>query len=168
MVGEASLLTVVKLDSTGRPVARYPGIRQPAAPGWIAITARWQLGRIASGPLVFEPGDLLVEYFSLVEPINAFALHAADGSFKGWYANVSCPALLVERELWWRDLFIDIVIDALGQITVLDEEELEQSGLRETDPESYACILMARDRLLAAARERAYPFDQHPCSSSRQ
>jgi hypothetical protein len=140
-------LTIVKLDPVGRVVARYPGTIHPAALGWIAIVADWQLGTVEVGPLRFEPGDRLIEYFSFVEPINAFALFAP-----------ACPAYLVERTLFWRDLYIDIIGAPDGQITVLDEEELEESQLSQRDPEGYACILAARDRLLTALRTRAYPF----------
>lgn len=158
----AQRLTIVKLDPVGRAVARYSGLRVPASPGWIAVIAEWTSGPVASGPLQFESGDRLFEYFSVVEPLNAFALYTADGRFKGWYANVSCPALFIEGELWWRDLYIDVIADAAGNVTVLDEEELESSGLQERDPEGYACIIAARDRLLAALATRTYPFDCHP------
>ena len=151
-------LTIVKLDPVGRVVARYSGTIHPAAPGWIAIVADWQLGTVEAGPLRFEPGDRLIEFFSFVEPINAFALFAPDGRFKGWYANVACPAYLEERTLFWRDLYIDVIGEPDGQITVLDEEELEESQLSQRDPEGYACILAARDRLLTALRTRSYPF----------
>ncbi|MCX2727550.1 DUF402 domain-containing protein [Thermomicrobium sp. 4228-Ro] len=155
-------LTVVKLDPLGKPVARYRGTTQAGLPGWVVLRARWSLGTVVSGPIRFECGDELVEYFSLIEPINAFALYDAAGRFKGWYTNVACPAFLVENELYWRDLYIDVVVNAEGHLAVLDEEELETSGLRERDPDAYACILAARDRLLAALRSRSYPFDQHP------
>lgn len=94
---DAQRLTIVKLDPMGRAVARYSGLRVPASPGWIAVIAEWTSGPVASGPLQFESGDRLFEYFSVVEPLNAFALYTADGRFKGWYANVSCPALFVEE-----------------------------------------------------------------------
>ncbi len=158
-------LTIVKADPSGRIVARYWAAIEPARPGWIAVRADWQLGTVVSGPLRFEPGDRLLEYFSLVEPINAFALYSAHGLFKGWYANVACPAVLVDGELWWRDLYVDVVADPTGQVVVLDEEELEASGLSQRDPVAYACILAARDRLVTALQERSYPFDQHPRSS---
>jgi len=155
-------LLVVKLDPVGNVVARYTGTIQPGHPGWIVIRATWSLGTVVSGPIRFETGDELVEYFSVVEPINAFALYDVAGHFKGWYTNVACPAILVENELYWRDLYIDVVVDASGHLVVLDEEELERSALREHDPDAYACILTARDRLLTGLRSRTYPFDQHP------
>ncbi len=155
-------LTIVKLDPLGHAVARYSGLLQPAPPGWVVVLAKWTSDPVASGPLYFQTGDWLFEYFSVVEPLNAFALYAANGRFKGWYANVSCPAVFVDGELWWRDLYIDVIADAAGNITVLDEEDLEASGLQERDPEGYACIIAARDRLLTSLRTRTYPFDHHP------
>ncbi|MCS7050582.1 MAG: DUF402 domain-containing protein [Thermomicrobium sp.] len=154
-------LTVVKADAAGRIVARYSGRIEPALPGWIAVSAAWTRHPMTSGPLRFEPGDRLIEYFSFLEPLNAFAVYGSDARFKGWYANVACPAVLVDDELWWRDLYIDVVTDAAGAIVILDEEELEASGLQKRDPDGYACITAARDRLLTAIQNRLYPFDRH-------
>jgi len=157
-----SEVTVVKLDPTGAVAARYRGTLLPGRPGWIVIEAEWQLGTVVAGPICFEPGDRLIEYFSVVEPVNAFALYARGGPFKGWYANVACPARFIDGVLYWQDLYIDVVVDATGNLSVLDEEELAASDVPRTDPDAYACIVAARDRLLAALRSGSYPFDQHP------
>lgn len=159
---------MIKLTPNGQEAARYSGLLLPAAPGWVAVLARWQHRAVTSASLVFEPGDSLFEYFSVVEPMNAFALYSSTGLFKGWYANVSCPAILQQDTLWWRDLYIDVVSSASGEITVLDEAELEAARIKEQDPEAYACILGARDQLLQALRARVYPFDQHPLAPERQ
>lgn len=153
-------LTVVKLRPDGHPAARYPGVCLPGHPGWVVIEARWTYREVASGPLTFAPGDRLVEFFSVVEPVSAFAVFAPEGRLKGWYANVSCPVEIDGDEVRWRDLYLDVVVTPGREPVVLDEDELETAGLATADPEGYACVLAARDRLLAMIRAREYPFSE--------
>jgi hypothetical protein len=154
-------ITIVKLNLEGREAARYEGTVLPSRPGWVVAEARWSYGEVESGPLRFTPGDRLVEYFSLVEPVSAFAVFAPDERFKGWYANVCCPLEIEEgEEVRWRDLYIDVVVVPGQAPTVLDQDELEATHLATTHPENYRCILAARDRLLEMIRERLYPFSE--------
>lgn len=153
-------ITIVKLNPDGRPAARYQGTVLPGRPGWVVAEARWTYREVASGPLRFTPGDRLVEYFSVVEPVSVFAVFSPEGSFKGWYANVSCPLEIEGEEVRWRDLYIDVVATPGSEPLVLDEDEFETAGLAAVDPDGYRCILAARDRLLEMIRAREYPFSE--------
>lgn len=153
-------ITIVKLDPDGRPAARYQGTVLPGRPGWVVAEARWTYREVASGPLRFTPGDRLVEYFSVVEPVSAFAVFSPEESFKGWYANVSCPLEIEGEEVRWRDLYIDVIAVPGADLAILDEDELEAANLAAAQPEGYRCILAARDRLLEMIRAREYPFSE--------
>ncbi len=153
-------ITIVKLTPGGRAAARYQGTVVPGRPGWVAVEAHWTAREVASGPLRFTPGDRLVEYFSVVEPISAFAVYASDGTFKGWYANVSCPLEIAEEEVRWRDLYIDVVTVPGADPAILDEDELEAAMLAEAQSDAYQCILATRDRLLEMMSGREYPFSE--------
>jgi predicted RNA-binding protein associated with RNAse of E/G family len=121
--------------------------------------------------LTFETGDILREIFSPVHPFNAFAAYTAQGDFKGWYANVTYPTLLdtsaKPSRLIWHDLFIDIVATSDGTVAVLDEDELTDSGLADTDPDLAAQILAALDHLLARFQRRQPPFYQSEINRPR-
>jgi hypothetical protein len=106
---------------------------------------------------------VLHEIFSPIHPYNAFAVFAPTGEPKGWYANVDWPAVLEdegdEMLLVWNDLYIDVVALPDGSVTVLDEDELEESGLAASNPEFHDRILSARDELVARFEARRPPFE---------
>lgn len=157
---QGSPLTIVKLRPDGSEAARYPGKVRPSPRGWVAIEARWGYQRMDLGYVVYEPNDLFLEYFSLDQPYNAFAVYGADGGFKGWYCNVTHPSWVESDTLYWHDLYLDVIVTSDGTVQVLDEDELAASGLVMSDPRLHAMILSARDRLLQMVREQAYPFSE--------
>ncbi|HEU0113706.1 MAG TPA: DUF402 domain-containing protein [Thermomicrobiales bacterium] len=157
-------IEVVKRAPLGDVVATYPAtaIAAGAPPPWLALAATWTHGLVDLDGLRFAPGDRLIEYFSPRDPYNAFVVFAPDGALRGWYANVTYPAALERRDgqltLTWHDLYVDLVLLPDGQTTIRDEDELADSHLAGRDPALYRAILAARDRLLALARRRAFPF----------
>src|SRR5215216_4848389 len=159
-------LTVVKLDPDGQEVARYRGVVIDAgAPNpWVAVQATWVSREHDLDGLLFIAGDVLHEFFSPTHRFNVFAVFAPNGELRGWYANVTHPARLDATTnpttLIWHDLYIDVVALPSGRVVVRDEDELEESGLRETDRELYDAIRSTRDEILALARQRAFPFHE--------
>ncbi len=149
----------------GEERARYPATVVPTdlpAP-WVVCETHWTMGRHDQGLLTFEDGDVLREIFSPVHPYNVFAVFAPSGALKGWYANVDWPAVL-ETEgdttlLVWNDLYIDLVATPDGRFAVLDEDELDDSGLAVSDPALHARVLAARDELIARLHARRPPFE---------
>jgi predicted RNA-binding protein associated with RNAse of E/G family len=159
-------LTIVKLDPDGHEVARYPGvvIDAGAHSPWVAVQATWVSREHDLDGLRFIAGDVLHEFFSPNYRFNVLAVFSPDGQLRGWYANVTYPARLNAttdpKTLFWHDLYIDVVALPGGRIVVRDEDELEESGLRETDRELYEAIRSTRDEILALARRRAFPFHE--------
>lgn len=152
--------TVVKVRPDGNEATRYEGDEFPARPGWIAVRAHWEHGRMDLGYLIFEPDDVLDEFFALDAHYNAFALYRASGAFAGWYCNVTHPSVIDGAELRWHDLYLDVIVYPDGRTLVLDEDELAESGLASADPVLHATILRARDDLLRLAAHGAYPFSE--------
>jgi hypothetical protein len=60
--------------------------------------------------------------------------------------------------LYWHDLYVDLIGLPDGSYTIRDEDELEESGIKEADPELYSLILAARDELIRLFQVREYPF----------
>lgn len=161
-------LSVVKLAPDGSEVARYSGtvIAAEDADGWIVVQAVWTYRQIDAAGLTFAPGDMLAEWFSPHHDFNAFAVHAPNGVFKGWYANVTYPARLtvetVPPTVTWHDLYVDVVAMPDGTTIVCDEDELAASGLAERDPRLYPRILRARDEILRRHDRELAPFGPDP------
>jgi len=168
-------ITIVKRSAKhhGEDRVSYPAtvVASDLSAPWIETETHWTLGTIVQAHLTFETGDILREIFSPVHPFNAFAAYTAQGDFKGWYANVTYPTLLdtsaKPSRLIWHDLFIDIVATPDGTVAVLDEDELTDSGLADTDPDLAARILAALDHLLARFQRRQPPFYQSKINRPR-
>lgn len=154
-------LEVQKIDFDGAIKATYPGIVIDAgAPTpWVAVECRWVMPAGESDGLWLIPGDTLIEFFSPAHPYNAFRIHAPDGTLRGWYANVTFPTVVEGATLSWHDLWLDLIVLPDGTFTVRDEDELEESGIAQSDPNLYAAVVHAGEELVRLARARAFPFD---------
>ena len=161
-------LQIVKLAPDGTVAARDPGevIEAGAPPPWVAVRATWVSRPHNLDGLLFIAGDRLHEFFSPAHPFNVFSVFAPDGALRGWYANVTYPALLDPTTdpptLTWHDLYLDVVALPDGTTVVRDEDELAEADLASSDPDLHAAILAARDDLLARWRNRAFPFPESP------
>jgi uncharacterized protein len=154
--------TIFKLKPDGSVATSYAAEEIPALAGWVAARAIWRFNRVDIGYYAFEPGDTLLEYFSLDGYYNAFATFRASGEFVGWYCNVTHPTTVseAEREIRWHDLYVDVLVLPDGIVIVVDEDELADSDLADTDPALHATILAARDELLEMIQTNAYPFSE--------
>lgn len=157
-IAPGSRLMSLKRRPDGTESTRYPGtLVETSAPSpWIEIEAIWDAPVVSAAGLMFEPGDILREFYSPIHPFNAFAVATADGMHKGWYGNVTYPALLLDDAspptLVWHDLFLDVVSLADGTIHLLDDDELDAAPPPFSEPVMRRAIHAARDDLLAFIR----------------
>lgn len=159
-LAEGQELRIVKLRPDGTEAATYGGTLVTAGTSWVVAHAVWTFRRMDLGYLLFEPDDYLLEYFSTIEPFNAFALFSPGETFKGWYCNVTYPTTIAGNTVYWHDLYVDVVQQPDGTILVLDEDELAESLLHKTDPDLHRMILDARDSVVTMMREQQYPFSE--------
>ncbi len=62
-------------------------------------------------------------------------VRTGDGGLKGWYCDITRPAVLADGVLTVEDLDLDLWVSADGSCVLrLDEDEFEESGLAERDP----------------------------------
>jgi predicted RNA-binding protein associated with RNAse of E/G family len=97
----------------------------------------------------FEPGDVFVEHYWRDRWFAVAEVRGADGVLKGWYCDVTRPAVLDEQgDLVVDDLDLDLWRSADGlQVLRLDEDEFAASGLVERDPAAAAQAVAALDEL---------------------
>ncbi|MGB3307039.1 MAG: DUF402 domain-containing protein [Thermomicrobiales bacterium] len=161
-------VTIVKQGFSGAETARYPGtvIGDAGDDPWRTVVAHWTMKDVTEGGLTFATGDTLHERFSPRHPFNAFAVTDVAGAFKGWYANVTWPALLRrERDqliLTWRDLILDVVILPDGTVTCLDEDEFELAQSQFGSAGFADEVREIRDRIIALAKSGSPPLHQLP------
>lgn len=157
-------VSVVKLEPGGVEVARYPAvvIAEECPAPWFAVEARWVMRPVEVYGLVFQPGDTLIEYFSPGHWFNTFRVIAPDGSVRGVYGNVTRPAGISSVDgdtvVTWHDLYLDVVRLADGSVHLCDEEELEESALRERDPELHRLVMNTARDMIGLATGQSFPF----------
>lgn len=165
-LGLGQAITVIKLNPEGAEATRYSAVMVERAPedDWIALRAIWTYERVEIDGLVFNPGDELVEWFSPMQPFNAFAVLSPAGALRGWYANVTYPAYLEPPgagnplTLFWHDLYLDLVGLPDDSFVTRDEDELAESGLEARNPSLHREILAAADELARRYMSRQLPF----------
>ncbi|MFD4245748.1 DUF402 domain-containing protein [Streptomyces sp. NPDC058525] len=149
-------LTVV-LTKAGRTKIRYPAARVDDDGDRISVRAPWAAEGVRDfGFVRFEPGDVFVEHFWRTRWYAVKEVWSGDGVLKGWYCDVTRPALVRGGEILVEDLDLDLWVSADGSSVLrLDEDEFAESGLTRSDPEAAAQAIRALDALDDQARTPA-------------
>lgn len=145
---------VVALSKAGRTKIRYPaelvrddGVRVTVRAPWAAPGVR------DFGFVRFEPGDVLTEHYWRDRWFAVKEVRTGDGRLKGWYCDITRPAVLADGVLTVEDLDLDLWVPADGaSVLRLDEDEFEESGLAGRDPTAAGAAVRALDELERLAR----------------
>ncbi|MFE2286002.1 DUF402 domain-containing protein [Streptomyces sp. NPDC059443] len=147
----------VTLTKAGRTKISYPA--EPVADTGTRITVRapWAAEGVRDfGFVRFEPGDVFTEHFWRDRWYAVKEVRTAEGVLKGWYCDVTRPAVVTETAILVEDLDLDLWVSADGtEVLRLDEDEFAGSGLAATDPGAAAEAVRALDTLDAQARSAA-------------
>jgi hypothetical protein len=150
-------ITVVKSDHTGREVWRYDGHTLERDATRLVLEARFNRDDIDLGYVKFRWGDRFVEYFYADRWYNVFAIHdVEDDHLKGYYCNITRPAVLGDGVVRADDLALDVFVFPDGRTQVMDEEEYAALPLT-LDERQHA--LAAVTELQRRARNAEPPFD---------
>ena len=151
------LVTIRKLDHTGRQVTAYPGQVLRRDDHTIVLRTAWERAPLDLGFVVLEPGDRWTEYFYPDQWYNIFAICASDGRLKGWYCNVTRPAHISAGEVTAEDLALDLWVMPDGETQVLDEDEFATLPLTPAEREA---AQQALAELQAMVARKTAPFDR--------
>ncbi|MEV6049865.1 DUF402 domain-containing protein [Streptomyces sp. NPDC052107] len=144
----------VVLVKAGRTKIRYPADLLDDDGTRIAVRAPWAGSGVRDfGFVRFEAGDVFTEYYWRNRWYSVKEVRAADGTVKGWYCDITRPAVRTGGELVVEDLDLDLWRSADGgDVRRLDEDEFAESGLTETDPGAASAAVAALDALETLAR----------------
>ncbi|MGW7253407.1 DUF402 domain-containing protein [Streptomyces sp. NPDC054834] len=151
---DAATVVEVVLVKGGRTKIRYAGELIGDDGTRVAVRALWAGAGVRDfGFVRFEPGDVFTEYYWRDRWYAVKEVRAADGGVKGWYCDITRPAVVSGTELVVEDLDLDLWRSADGgDVRRLDEDEFAGSGLSERDPQAAAAALAALDELETLAR----------------
>lgn len=80
--------------------------------------------------IVLKRNDRFVETFYTDKWYNIFEIYDRDdGRLKGWYCNITKPAVIEDGLVAYVDLALDLWVSADGSRKMLDEDELEELDL---------------------------------------
>jgi hypothetical protein len=150
--------TVYKRNHHGEVVWRYTG--QVAARGetWVCLRAFFAPLRADLGFVIFQRGDLFIEWFFSDRWYNIFQVHAGvAGPLKGWYCNITRPADIADDWVAADDLALDIFVLPDGAVLLLDQDEFDQLGLSQAER---MATLNAVQEIRNAVAARQPPFDR--------
>src|SRR6185312_13590230 len=119
------MIRVVKQNPRGEPKIQYSGEIIEHSHDEVIIQAYWRQAAKDLGYTKFEPGDSFTEYYYTDKWFNIFAIASADGRRKGWYCNVTEPALISDDCIKQIDLLLDVWVYPTGKTLILDEDEFE-------------------------------------------
>lgn len=153
-------IVVHKLNEQGVEVWTYAGRILGATPTTITLEASFNGPESDFHGLPLRQGDRFVETFHSDRGYNIFAIHdAEDAQFKGWYCNITRPAVFSDGHIHAEDLALDLIVLPDGETIVLDEDEFGSLDLAD-DERKVALETLAR--LREWARQRAGPFTTNP------
>jgi hypothetical protein len=155
--GRAARLEVV-LVKAGRTKIRYEAELLGDDGTRIVVRAPWAGEGVRDfGFVRFEKGDVFTEHYWRDRWYSVKEVRDSAGALKGWYCDITRPAVLAGRELVVEDLDLDLWRSADGRdVRRLDEDEFAASGLTRTDPEAAAAALAALSELEALAHEGTF------------
>ncbi|WP_406493027.1 DUF402 domain-containing protein [Streptomyces sp. NBC_00846] len=150
----AETALTVALVKAGRTKIRYPADVVHDDGTRVTVRAPWAAPGVRDfGFVRFEPGDVFTEHYWRDRWFAVKEVRTGAGELKGWYCDVTRPAVLRGGELLVEDLDLDLWVSADGtSVLRLDEDEFEESGLDERDPAAAGAARRALDQLEQLAR----------------
>jgi hypothetical protein len=125
-----SQITVIKYDHAGVEKFRYPGKVLTREKTRLAIEARFQNEDTDFHGILFNKGDRFLETYYTDRWYNIYEIHDhVDDRLKGWYCNISHPAIIEDGYVSFRDLSLDLLVYPNGRQLVLDEDEFAGAKL---------------------------------------
>ncbi|WP_354384397.1 DUF402 domain-containing protein [Streptomyces sp. PvR034] len=147
----------VTLVKAGVTKIRYPADLLADTGARVSVRAPWAAPGVRDfGFVRFEPGDVFTEHFWRDRWYAVKEVRSGAGVLKGWYCDITRPAVVRDGEVVVEDLDLDLWVSADGSRVIrLDEDEFADSGLAERDPRAAAQAVAALDALERQARSSA-------------
>lgn len=144
-------IVVVKRNLAGEETWRYEGRVLERGERHVRLEAFFNRPDLPFHGIVMRFGDRFVETFYSDRWYNIFEFRDKDDDrIKGWYCNITRPAVFADGEVSYVDLALDLLVYPDGRQLVLDEDEFEQLSISDED----------RQNALDALRELQAKFAQ--------
>jgi uncharacterized protein len=126
------VMKILKKNLADEVTWQYDGVELRRDETSITVEAFFNRDDLPFQEIVLKRNDRFVETFYTDKWYNIFEIYDRDdGALKGWYCNITKPAMIEDDSVSYVDLALDLWVSADGTRKVLDEDELEALGLDE-------------------------------------
>jgi len=140
-------IIIIKRNPQGEEIWRYYGQLVERGNDHLVIEAFFDREDMDFHGMCLCKGDRFFETYYFDRWYNIFEIFdRSDGRLKGWYCNVSSPAIERGGELSYRDFALDLMVFPDGRQIVLDEDEFKVLRL---SPKEHKLALAALTELQA-------------------
>ena len=149
-------VTVHKLDPAGNELWQYEGVLLEVSETSVTLEAWYDRADQDFHGMPLRQGDRYVETHYSDRWYNVFELYdVVTEELKGWYCNITRPAVLRNASVSAVDLALDLLVFPDGRWLALDQEEFEAMDLSDEDRQR---ALDALEELKGMLRAREGPF----------
>ncbi len=125
-------MKILKKNLAEEVTWQYDAVVVSRSENSVTIEALFNRDDLPFQDVVFKRNDRFVETFYTDRWYNVFEIYDRDdGKLKGWYCNITKPAMIEDGSVSYVDLALDLWVSANGKQTVLDEDELEELNLND-------------------------------------
>ncbi|MFC1996873.1 DUF402 domain-containing protein [Chloroflexota bacterium] len=118
------MITIIKQNPDGQETWRYSGTILKRSKNYLLLEAFFDRDDMEIHGMKLCKGDHFLETYYFDRWYNIFEIHDhLDNKLKGWYCNISSPAIEKNGQLTYRDLSLDLLVFPDGRQIVLDEDE---------------------------------------------
>lgn len=119
-------LTVIKRNTQGQETWRYRGKPLHQDANQVVLEAFFDREDTIFHGMPLYKGDRFIETYYADRWYNVFEIHARDDDhLRGWYCNITCPAVIEEDIVSYIDLALDLLVFPDGRQIVLDLDEFD-------------------------------------------
>ncbi len=156
--------TVIKCNHLGEEVLKYTGTVMDRSDDYVCIRAIFQLATRDLGYVTLKQGDTFIEWFYRERWYNVFQVIDRDHqTLKGYYCNITRPAIIEEDTVRSDDLELDIFVKPSGDLLTLDEDEYKALNLPSQEQQQVADAVLD---ITQYVKKRRSPFHDLPISTS--
>jgi hypothetical protein len=160
-----SAFTVIKRDAFGNDVFSYQGVLVDRKDAFICIDAAFAIDDRDLGYIQLRRGDRFREWFYADRWYNIFRVQdVATLSLKGWYCNITRPAIISARQVAADDLGLDVFVYPDGRTLLLDEADFARLQLPMHEQSK---VWQAVESIKLLVQKRLPPFDELLLEQSR-
>ena len=125
-------IIVIKKNAEGQETWRYSGRVLKRQSNWLRLEAFFNRPDTSFHGILLANGDRFVETYYTDRWYNVFEIHDQHtDELKGWYCNVTEPAVVEPGQLSYVDLALDLLVFPDKRMLVLDEDEFARLPLDE-------------------------------------